>query len=154
GPDGDGDCTESCNEAADDCTSADPNGSACNDGAACTEDDLCTAGVCSGHATSECSGTTTTTTLPDYTCGDVNDDQKITAGDALLALRAAVGTAQCVLEVCDYTGDGKITASDAQAILRRGVGQDVPPKCPGTSSAIVFGSSSTVPATSTTLDAR
>jgi cysteine-rich repeat protein len=48
GPDGDGDCAESCDEAADDCTAADPDGSACNDGDACTSTDACGAGVCAG----------------------------------------------------------------------------------------------------------
>jgi len=48
GPDGDGDCAESCDEAAGACTAADPDGSACNDGDACTQGDACVAGVCAG----------------------------------------------------------------------------------------------------------
>jgi hypothetical protein len=48
GPDGDGDCAESCDEAADACTAADPDDSACNDGDACTQADACVAGVCAG----------------------------------------------------------------------------------------------------------
>ena len=48
GPDGDGDCAESCDEAADGCTAADPDGSACSDGDACTPTDACDAGVCAG----------------------------------------------------------------------------------------------------------
>ncbi|MBX7081387.1 MAG: hypothetical protein K1X88_19455 [Nannocystaceae bacterium] len=46
--DNDSDCSENCNEAADNCTSNDPNGSACNDGLFCTVTDTCTGGVCGG----------------------------------------------------------------------------------------------------------
>ncbi|MFN2375386.1 MAG: dockerin type I domain-containing protein, partial [Candidatus Binatia bacterium] len=62
-------------------------------------------------------------------CGDANGDGTITAGDALFALRSAVGTAICPLAACDYTGDDKITASDALAILRKAVGQNVIGQC-------------------------
>lgn len=49
GADGDGDCTESCNEAADDCSLPDPVDSACNDGLFCTRADSCNAtGTCVG----------------------------------------------------------------------------------------------------------
>ena len=48
GPDGDGDCAESCNEATDRCTAPDPNGSPCNDGLYCTVGEVCNAGVCTG----------------------------------------------------------------------------------------------------------
>jgi imidazolonepropionase-like amidohydrolase len=63
-------------------------------------------------------------------CGDANDDGKLSASDALAALRTSVGTSSCPLEACDYTGDEKITASDALAILRRSVGQSVAANCP------------------------
>ncbi len=56
GPDGDGDCTESCNEGATDCTAADPTGSACDDGLFCGVADTCdAAGVCT-PGSSSCSG--------------------------------------------------------------------------------------------------
>ncbi len=48
GPDGDGDCSERCNETADACTRNDPNGSGCNDGNVCTTGDTCGAGACFG----------------------------------------------------------------------------------------------------------
>ncbi len=49
GPDGDGDCSEICNETQDDCSANDPNGSACDDASECTEDDVCNgAGSCVG----------------------------------------------------------------------------------------------------------
>jgi MYXO-CTERM domain-containing protein len=50
GPNGDGNCTESCSEAAQDCTAPDPDGSACDDGIACTGADQCQGGQCSLHA--------------------------------------------------------------------------------------------------------
>jgi len=50
GPDGDNNCQESCNEASDNCTAADPNGSACNDSLSCNGADTCSGGSCSGHA--------------------------------------------------------------------------------------------------------
>jgi hypothetical protein len=63
-------------------------------------------------------------------CGDANNDDKVTAGDALAALRTSVGSGDCPLELCDYTGDDNVTASDALAILRKSVGQNVTPHCP------------------------
>ncbi|MBX7083816.1 MAG: hypothetical protein K1X88_31695 [Nannocystaceae bacterium] len=49
GADGDGDCSEGCNEAADACTANDVAGSACNDGLFCTASDSCNgAGACVG----------------------------------------------------------------------------------------------------------
>jgi len=49
GADGDGNCAESCNEAADNCIANDPGGSLCNDGLFCTSVDTCNgAGACVG----------------------------------------------------------------------------------------------------------
>jgi len=56
GPDGDADCVESCDEGADSCTAADPNGSACDDGLFCNAEDLCFNGSCSFHAGDPCPG--------------------------------------------------------------------------------------------------
>jgi hypothetical protein len=56
GPDGDGNCAERCNEAADACTLADPNGAGCNDGVFCNGSDTCSGGACSGHAGNPCPG--------------------------------------------------------------------------------------------------
>ncbi len=46
GPDGDGDCAESCNEIANSCTADDPLGAACDDGDACSLADTCAVGFC------------------------------------------------------------------------------------------------------------
>jgi hypothetical protein len=51
--DADTDCSESCNEAADDCTADDPDGSACDDGQFCTTIDQCTNGTCT-HSGNPC----------------------------------------------------------------------------------------------------
>jgi hypothetical protein len=56
GPDNDGNCSETCNEGADQCNAPDPNGSACNDGAFCNGSDTCSGGACSGHAGNPCPG--------------------------------------------------------------------------------------------------
>jgi hypothetical protein len=65
GPDGDGDCSESCNEAANNCTLADPDGSACTDGLFCTGVDSCSGGSCSVHAGDPC--------LPGEVCDEEAD---------------------------------------------------------------------------------
>lgn len=155
GPDGDANCAESCNETGDTCTAADPNGSDCDDGDICTVADQCSAGACAGQPSTEdgCTPTTTlpeettTTTLPGALCGDANEDGRVTAADALLVLKTAVGAAECSFEYCDFNGDGRVTASDALAILRLAVGQEVEPHCP---EALLF-PSTTIPVTSTTL---
>lgn len=54
--------------------------------------------------------------------GDVNYDGKITADDARLVLRAAVGLEELAKYSADVDGDGKITANDARMILRNSVG--------------------------------
>jgi hypothetical protein len=126
GPDGDGDCTESCDEDAQSCDGTDTNGSACDDSDECTTGDACTAGVCTGDAAPAC----VTTTLPPALCGDVNGDDEVTTFDALLTLRTSVGTSTCELSACDITGDGKVTSTDALFILRLAVGLPVVPHCP------------------------
>ncbi|MCA9618743.1 MAG: hypothetical protein KC731_06970, partial [Myxococcales bacterium] len=55
--DGDGDCSESCNESADNCTANDPQGSSCNDGVFCNGGDSCNAsGSCAQHLGDPCLG--------------------------------------------------------------------------------------------------
>ena len=64
---------------------------------------------------------------PDYTPGDADGDGSVSASDARLALRRAVGLetfpeggAQFL--ACDADKDGSVTAADARLILRRAVG--------------------------------
>lgn len=59
--------------------------------------------------------------------GDVNGDNEITAEDARLALRCAVGLEtyekdSAAYKACDMDGDGSVTAADARVILRAAVG--------------------------------
>lgn len=108
----------------------------CNDGDGCTED------ACNVHTgdcdhvfdcvtTTTTTDTTTTTTMPPASiCGDANNNGVIQASDALVALRTAVGSSQCVLARCDANNNGLVQASDALAILRRAVGQPVTLNCP------------------------
>ena len=59
--------------------------------------------------------------------GDLNQDCRITASDALKTLRLSVGSEssdEYMELVGDVSGDGKITASDALMILRYSVGAD------------------------------
>ncbi len=82
-------------------------------------------------STTESSSTTfeTTTTLPGFLCGDANHDGDVTASDALLALRTAVGTGQCDLLDCDLDGNLMVATRDALAILRLSAGLNVPFAC-------------------------
>lgn len=57
--------------------------------------------------------------------GDADGDGMITAADARLVLRAAVGLEKVPLERGDIDGDGKITATDARDILKSSVEQEV-----------------------------
>jgi hypothetical protein len=156
GADGDGDCSESCSEASDACSAADPNGAACDDGNVCTVDDQCTGGVCSGDVQangSEICPPTTTTTLPTCLCGDVNLDGKIKAGDALLALNVSVGIGECLPCACDFNGNGTITAGDALGILRTAVSLPTTPACPDQPETELNDTTTTLPGvTSTTLE--
>lgn len=59
--------------------------------------------------------------------GDVDGDGQVTAADARLALRAAVGSEkldELQFAAADVDGDGKITSADARAILRKSVGKE------------------------------
>ncbi len=74
--------------------------------------------------------TTTTTTLASSVCGDANDDGRITATDALIALQTAVGLVSCPPTRCDADDSGVISPSDALRILRTAVGLPVTLNCP------------------------
>ena len=62
-------------------------------------------------------------------CGDPAKPAGITATDALLVLRTAVGTTSCLVCTCDVDASGSIVASDALAVLRHAVGQNVDLTC-------------------------
>jgi alpha-tubulin suppressor-like RCC1 family protein len=70
-------------------------------------------------------GTPSSTPTVVIPMGDMNESGTVTAADALLALRVAVGLDSLTaldLLVGDMNGDGKITAADALLILREAVG--------------------------------
>jgi hypothetical protein len=75
-------------------------------------------------------GETTSTVPSGDLCGDADDNGAITASDALLALRTAVGAASCPFLRCDTNADGFITTSDALRILHEAVGIDEVLECP------------------------
>jgi hypothetical protein len=50
------DCSESCDDGADNCSANDPDGSTCDNGAYCDGTDTCSAGSCSNHGGNPCAG--------------------------------------------------------------------------------------------------
>lgn len=68
----------------------------------------------------------------DPRCGDANYNYRITAIDALGALRTSIGQPSCVPveSVCDANGDLEVSASDALLILRASVLDEVALECP------------------------
>ncbi len=83
GPDGDGDCAESCDEDTNDCQEADPDGSSCNDGQYCNENEACTGGVCGDGTDTDCDDGLPCT---DDGCDELNDTcvNALTAGYCLI----------------------------------------------------------------------
>jgi hypothetical protein len=62
-------------------------------------------------------------------CGDPNGSGTSTAADALLSLKTAVGTAECLRCACDADGNGIVASSDALKILRFAVAGSPPLTC-------------------------
>ena len=67
---------------------------------------------------------------PDYLPGDVNGDKLVTAADARLALRKAVGLedyaeGSAEYNACNVNGDKHVTAADARLIIRRAVDLEI-----------------------------
>ena len=79
------------------------------------------------------------TVAPDYILGDINGDGEVDSGDALLALKIAVGElipTELQKLSGDLNGDRKIDSADAVMILRKAVGLPVnPPQAGGGSLA-------------------
>ena len=62
----------------------------------------------------------------DVACGDLNDDIKIDAKDALMVLKIAVGkvtATESQKNAADVNVDGQINAKDALEILKYSVGK-------------------------------
>ena len=60
------------------------------------------------------------TTTP--VCADADDDDEITAVDALIVLKAAVLLTNCHPCLCDTNGNSNVRATDALIVLRKSVG--------------------------------
>ena len=69
-------------------------------------------------------------TFPTADCGDANDDDNVTAADALFALKAAVGSLECSEIVCDVNFSGGVNSADALVLLKSAVGQAISLVCP------------------------
>ncbi len=94
---------------------------------------LSTASVPAGAAAGDCGQPVSTGTKP-------------TATDALFVLKAAVGSLQCELCVCDADGNGSNTATDALRVLKVAVGNALALLCP----ACATTTSTTTTSTTTT----
>jgi len=149
-----GTCLEgACEEEEDQCVSIPGNeGDPCDDGNICTQEDSCTQGVCLGSgncnvcgdgsvgAAEECDdgnvafspGERCAADCELVPCGKPTNSpgNNPTASDALFTLRAAVGQATCVPQVCNVDSAGGTTASDALRILKAAVGQNIELSCP------------------------
>jgi len=64
------------------------------------------------------------------TCGDANESGFYEATDALRALHAALGLAQCEMCLCDVDGSAGIAATDALGLLQTAVGAGPALSCP------------------------
>ena len=83
--------------------------------------------VCGATKTEKSEGRTGFSHKKEFDPGDVNRDGAVTASDARLALRYALGldplnTESRTFKLCDIDGDKLITSSDARSILRIAVG--------------------------------
>ena len=142
----DGDpCTDDSCDALDGCVATD-NTAPCDDGNACTTADACAGGACTGGPARVCDdGDPCTEDSCDpaggcefgdpidtcgTSCGDPDDSGRVTASDALLVLRAAIGSRPCQLQACDADGSCRITATDALVVLRKAVGRPIDLTCP------------------------
>jgi hypothetical protein len=63
-------------------------------------------------------------------CGDPIEPVGVSASDALVVLRTAVGLEQCSVCACDTDGSGTIAATDSLVTLKAAVGQPVSLDCP------------------------
>ncbi len=74
GANGDGDCSETCDEGNDNCHANDPDGSACNDQVFCNGPDTCLSGICATHVGNPCDGPNDGDADCTETCDEGNDN--------------------------------------------------------------------------------
>jgi len=129
-----------------------PNTGPCDLGG-CVEDGHCEDGQCVGSPLCDERCATCEVGECRSLCGRPSGSGPTSTTDALFILQVAVGTRACQPCVCDLDGDGEITTVDALLALQAAVGRDVDLQCPdeATSTTVDGGTSTTEPATSTTL---
>ena len=116
GPNGDGNCNESCDEAADNCSAADPEDAACDDALFCngTGTDICIGGTCTGIGPPSCDDDNSCTA--DICDEDIDDCSYLTAGDGtdcndgdpcslgdICAAGICVGSPPLLVDFCPWT---------------------------------------------------
>jgi hypothetical protein len=131
-----------------------PANTPCEDGSTCTGNDKCDSGECVGvpstgeavcgdglvSAPEQCDDGDAVFVKGEYCddgcelvpCGKPTNATGTLpkTGDALFALRTAVGLSDCDLAVCDVNDSGKVTTGDALSILKKAVGLTVTFNCP------------------------
>ncbi|MFN2426762.1 MAG: hypothetical protein ABR587_10005 [Candidatus Binatia bacterium] len=116
-PDGDANCSESCNEDTNACDGPDPDASPCDDGRYCNGADMCASGQCVAHSGSPCPGpdddtdcrescneATHACDAPDLAGAACNDGRYCTTGETC----DSAGTCQGGTQTCpgaDADGD-------------------------------------------------
>ncbi len=162
GPDGDGNCAQSCDEIADNCAAADPDGSVCDDGLFCNGADTCSGGACTVNTGDPCSGPDGDTDCAE-SCDEGNDDClgsdpdgtlcRADAGECDVAETCSGGSCPadgfetlgapctddgetCTLDQCDGNGVCEHPAGNAGAECRSDGGEcDVAEVCDGLSTS-------------------
>jgi hypothetical protein len=107
GPDGDADCTETCDETNDNCDANDTDGSACTDGLFCTGTETCTGGVCGSPTGDPCPGADGDGDCSE-SCDETNDNCLLADPDGSFCQDGLFcnGTDTCRAGGCDdHTGD-------------------------------------------------
>jgi hypothetical protein len=137
GPDGDTNCSESCNEAADNCTAADPNGTSCRPAAGvCDVAETCSGGVCPANAfatSGVCRAASGVCDKPESCNGSGANCPADAVQPATTSCRASGGVCD-IQEFCD--GSTKVCPPDAKstAQCRASAGDcDVAENCNGVS---------------------
>jgi hypothetical protein len=96
GADGDGDCSESCDEVMQTCTAPDLDGSPCDDGFYCNGTEICTAGICASSSGDPCPGPDGDTDCQE-SCHE--SSASCSANDPEMSL-CDDGDGQCIMGTC------------------------------------------------------
>jgi cysteine-rich repeat protein len=97
----------------------------------CDDGNVVDADGCSSNCTIEqCGDPVASSTAVTGSIDPQPTTNAVTASDALLVLRAAVGGQSCALCVCDVNDDGVVTATDALIVLKTAVGTGGALLCP------------------------